>query len=112
MKKTSRILLWVLVVVIVLVAVALLVLPAQVEKGMNKVYPRTPYQATTQALTRICRSSMGSGGNGMNSGNFRHRRISRLVSLKMAMRSSSRHTAGISSTDFTTPAVTGSTIAS
>ena len=50
MKKTSRVLLWVLVVVIVLVAVALLVIPAQVEKGMNKVYPRTPYQATTQAL--------------------------------------------------------------
>ena len=50
MKKTGRVLLWVFVMVIMLVAVALLVAPAQIEKGMNKVYPRTPYQATTQAL--------------------------------------------------------------
>ncbi len=50
MKKRGRVLIWIVVIIIALLAATLMMLPAQVEKGINKTYPRAPYTAPKAAV--------------------------------------------------------------
>lgn len=50
MKRGGRIALYAICAVIVLTVLALLILPGYVEKGNNKLYPRTPHEAPAKVL--------------------------------------------------------------
>ena len=71
--------------------------------------PRQGWEGAPNARLEI-HPAFVQGLDGIKSGQVRQNRTSRFESLKIAARSSSRHTVGMSSTDFTTGSFIGSTI--